>query len=203
MMRGLLLGLCLLWPFSARADHLQDLWQKLAARGKKLQSLEASFVQRKRLALFKSEVTSKGRVTFARPGCLRWEILPPDASVLVVRNNKAELRVPGEKVRVMDLSTDKTMGVLVGQLFVWLGVKPVTDLGRWYHTSLARKGGDSLLTLKPKKDALKKRIRQIELTFARDLTLARIHILQRDGDSTTIRFADTRINAKIKDGLFR
>ena len=129
---GAVLLISLLLPCAAvRADDLQKLSRRLAAQGKKLKTLEARFVQRKRLALFKSEVTSKGRLFFARPGRLRWEILPPDASVLVVRGKRAELRVPGEKTRVMDLTTNKTLGVLVEQLMIWLGGVIVLPLVTW------------------------------------------------------------------------
>jgi len=200
----LFLGLSLLLPCpTAHAGDLKDLSRRLSARGKKLRTLEARFIQRKRLALFKSEVTSKGKIYFSRPGHLRWEILPPDASVLVVRNKRAELRVPGEKARVMDLSANKTLGILVEQLMVWLGVRPVTDLKRWYHTELLQKEGRTQLTLKPRAGPLHKRISQIKLDFARDLTLDRIQILQRDGDSNVIELSGYRRNARIPDKLFR
>ncbi len=201
---GAVLLISLLLPCAAvRADDLQKLSRRLAAQGKKLKTLEARFVQRKRLALFKSEVTSKGRLFFARPGRLRWEILPPDASVLVVRGKRAELRVPGEKTRVMDLTTNKTLGVLVEQLMIWLGVRPATELSRWYHASLARDGGRSRLSLRPKTGPLKKRIKRVELQFAVDLSLERIHILQRDGDSTTIELSGYRRNARVDHSRFR
>lgn len=200
----LFLSLTFLLPCpTARAGGLEELSRRLTARGKKLKTLEARFVQRKRLALFKSEVTSKGRIYFARPGRLRWELLPPDASVLVVRNKRAELRVPGEKPRIMDLSANKTLGILVEQLMVWLGVRPVADLRRWYHTGLLQRDGRSQLTLKPKTGPLKKRISQIKLDFAKDLTLDRIQILQRDGDSTVIELSGYRRNGGIPDKLFR
>jgi len=34
---------------------------------------------------------------FARPDRLRWETLAPDAGVLVLRGQRAELRLPGER----------------------------------------------------------------------------------------------------------
>ncbi len=188
---------------SAHADPLDGLSRRLSARGKKIKTLQATFVQTKRLALFKSEVTSKGRLAFARPGQLRWELLAPDASVLVVRGKRAELRVPGEKPRVMDLSTNKTMGLLVEQLMVWLGVRPVADLKRWYQVTLDREGGRNRLTLRPRSGALKKRLARVALTFAADLSLSTIHVLQQDGDSTTITFGSYRQNAKLDPRLFR
>lgn len=194
---------CLLFSTAAHADPLADLSRRLTARGKKVKTLRTTFVQTKRLALFKSEVSSKGRLAFARPGRLRWELLPPDASVMVVRGKRAELRVPGEKPRVMDLSANKTLGVLVEQLMVWLGVRPMADLKRWYHVSLVQKGGRSLLTLRPRSGALKKRLTRVQLSFAADLTLSTIHVVQRDGDSTSIAFGAFQQNSKLDESLFR
>ena len=193
----------LLLSASAHAGPLDDLSRRLTARGKKIKTLQATFVQTKRLALFKSEVASKGRLAFARPGRLRWELLPPDASVLVVRGKRAELRVPGEKPRIMDLSANKTLGVLVEQLMVWLGVRPVADLKRWYHVDQTGTGGRPRLVLRPKSGALKKRLARVELGFGADLFISSIHVVQRDGDTTTIAFGVFQRNRKIDQSLFR
>lgn len=187
----------------AEADPLASFSRRLAAAGKQVRTLQASFVQRKRLALFRTEVTSKGRVYFSRPNRLRWEILPPDASVLLVLGQRARLSAPGEKPRVMDLSRNKTMGALVDQLLVWLGVRPAADLSRWYRVKLKAAQGNTDLHLTPRPGPLAKRIKTIELRFGADLSLRRIHLAQTDGDSTTIQFSGYQRNAPIPAKSFK
>jgi outer membrane lipoprotein carrier protein len=198
----------LLWiaVFSAgpvRATELGRFTRRLAASGKGTRTLRARFVQRKHLRLFKTEITTKGRIAFQRPDKLRWETLPPDASVLLVLGKRAELRIPGERPRVIDLGRNRTMGVLVEQLLVWLGARPATDLERWYRVKIVKAGGATTLELSPKDAALRKHLRRIDVTFGADLSIETVRVRQRRGDTTTIEFSAIKRNARLGKDAFK
>lgn len=48
-----------------------------------IRTLEAEFVQQRKLPALKQPVTTRGRVAFRRPGLLRWELGDPPATVAV------------------------------------------------------------------------------------------------------------------------
>jgi len=192
-------------PSAAEAGgDLTALGKRLTAAGKRTSTLRADFVQRKRLRLFKTEVTTRGRIAYQRPDRLRWETLPPDASLLLVRGQRAELRLPSEAPRVIDLRRNRTMGILVQQLLVCLGARPVGELTRWYSVAVTPgKGGATRLRLVPKDSGLRKRGAAVAITLGPDLAIRTVEVTQRGGDTTLITFDKVRRNAKLGQGTFQ
>lgn len=201
LMLALLLGAA---PAAAADADLAALGKRLAAAGKRTKTLRADFVQRKRLRLFKTEVITRGRIAYQRPHRLRWETLPPDASVLLVRGQRAELRLPSEAPRVIDLRRNRTMAILVEQLLVCLGARPASELTRWYAVTLAPGAkGATQLRLVPRDAGLRKRVKAVTITLSPDLTIRTVEVTQRGGDTTLITFEKVRRNAELGQGTFR
>jgi outer membrane lipoprotein carrier protein len=197
---------CALSGGAASAETLDAFLTRLAAAGKATRSLQAQFVQRKRLALFRADVATRGRVLFQRPDRLRWETFAPDASVLIVAAQRAELRLPHEQPRVLDLKQGGALTGLVEQMMVWLGVRPAGDLGRHYEAKLespSSRSKGTRLRLVPRDATLRKRIAALELEVGADLVLRQIVVRQKDGDTTTIDFSSVTRNAPLPADAFR
>jgi outer membrane lipoprotein carrier protein len=204
--RGWVVALCTLIGGTASAETLDAFLVRLAAAGRETRALQAQLIQRKQLALFRTAVETKGRVLFQRPDRLRWETFAPDASVLIVVGQRAELRLPNEKPRVMDLKQGGALAGLVEQMLVWLGVRPAKDLRRDYEATLEPskgKGGGTRLRLVPKDPTLRKRVAALELDVGADLVLRQIVVRQSDGDTTTIMFSSVKRNATLPADAFR
>jgi len=190
-------------PPGPGGDELAALGRRLTALGRRTTTLRAEFVQRKRLRLFKTDVTTRGRIAYQRPDRLRWETLPPDASVLLVTGQRAEVRLPGERPRVIDLARNRTMGILVEQLMVWLGARPAGELTRHYEVQLqTRPDRGAQLQLIPRDAALRKRVKALAVTLDGALTIRSVEVTQPGGDSTLISFDKIERNAKLAPGLF-
>ena len=192
----------LLVPATGSAGELDAFQARLTRLGQRTRTLSASFTQRKRLKLFRSEVTTRGRLYYARPDRLRWETLPPDASTLVVVGNRAELRLPGERVRTIDLRRDRSMAMLVEQLMVWLGARPADRLARWYRVKLDRHGRRYQLTLWPRSDAVRKRVAEIQVVFDGNLELRQIRLKHPGGDTSRIELGQVKRNHTLPEKLW-
>jgi outer membrane lipoprotein-sorting protein len=162
--------------------------RRLAAANAPHQGLTATFLQRKQMSLFRTEVITRGQVQFRRPDTLRWETFAPDASQLLVKGERAEFRLPGTKPRVIDLSQGGIVGTLVHQMLVWLGARPADDLAREYKIKLTEADARARLQLVPRQGFLAQRITSLELEFDTQLILRRIAVHQKDGDNTLIEF---------------
>lgn len=188
----------------SRAAGLEELTRRLGALGAKTRTLTASFTQRKRLRLFRQDVVSRGRLAYARPDKLRWETLPPEESALVIAGSRAELRLPGEAARVLDLKQGDALAGLVGQLFVWLGARPAAGLTRSYEVAATLGEAAWEVRLKPRAEALRKRVSLITVTLGRDdLVLRSVQTQQPDGDGTLIEFSEVRRNVALPRETFR
>lgn len=176
---------------------------RLARAGSGTRTLQGRFVQKKRLALFRNEVATRGQLTYSRPDKLRWETLAPDDSVLLVLGLRAELRLPGEAARQLDLRTDRTLGPLVQQLFVWLGLREGSGVAEAYRLSLAATGSTWTLTLLPRDPALKRHLVRVTVSFGADLLPSRLELLQPNGDRTAVEFSELRRNQEVPASRFR
>src|SRR5262249_4010015 len=67
---------------------------RLSAAGRGLHALSGEFTQKKRVAAFQQELTSRGRFSFERPSHLEWRYTEPDPSALVVDGDRATLTMP-------------------------------------------------------------------------------------------------------------
>jgi outer membrane lipoprotein carrier protein len=187
----------------ARATpQLDELLRKIQSAGQHTRTLQASFVQRKRMPMFKSEVVTKGRLVFARPDRLRWETLAPDAAVLVLRGEKAELRLPGEPARALDLKAGSALGSLVDQMLVWFGVRPAAELHKHHQVTLRGSAAEPQLHLVPKDQALRKRVAAIDIWLGMDLAPTRIQVSAGE-EVTRIEFGAVKRNGTLPDSLFR
>ncbi len=195
---------CWCWPISsAYSITVSSILNRLTALGKGTQTFQAHFIQRKHLKLFRTDITSHGRIFFRRPADLRWEMLPPDASVFLIHGNMAEFRLPGEKPRLIDLQQNVVVASLVDQMLVWLGAKTPQFLTQQYKISVSEKSDLLGLLLIPTIKTIKNYLQSIELEMNRsDLNLRRISVHQKDGDTTTIIFSDFKRNVKLPAQVF-
>jgi len=203
---ALVAALCSLPGTASQAQPptpLATFTRRLEQLGSGTRSLAADFTQRKQLRLFRSEVTSHGRLRYQRPDRLRWETLPPDASVLVVEGTRAQLRLPGEKPRLMDLKRDRAMATLIEQLLVWLGARPASRLAEWYRLRLEPvEKGEQVLHLEPRLESVRKRIQSVAVRFDAQMQLRQIRIQHVGGDRTSIALDNVQRNVKLSPSLF-
>ena len=201
-----ILSFFLVTAFYARpvlCETLGGFLGRLTAMGQQTRTLEARFQQRKLLSLFRTEVKTDGVMYFRRPKELRWETYPPDASVLLVIEQRAELRLPGEKPLAMELKDATAAGTLIEQLLLWLGVRPADTLTREYQVKYHQNRSLTRLELAPRGGILRERITSLDLEFGADLILRRIKILQRDGDAMRVDFFSVKRNSRLPANCFR
>ncbi len=200
MIFRILFILCLVQ--SANADELKRFEKMLSQFGSKTRSLEANFIQRKRLHLFKQEVTTHGKLTYQSPDRVRWETFAPDASVVIIQGSRAELRIPNERPKVFDLSKSRALGTLIEQMLVWLGGKSPRGLAKSYSVNIEQQAQGIELHLVPKDRPLQKHIKKIFVSFRKDMLMSSIRIQLVDGDSTLITFSHFKKNQVLPKSVF-
>jgi outer membrane lipoprotein-sorting protein len=187
---------------ASSAGEVEKLLARIRAAGQRTRTLQASFVQRRRVPLYKSEVVSQGRLLFKRPDRQPRESYAPDAAVVVLRGQRAEVRIPGEPPRRLDLEEGSALGSLVGQMLVWFGVRPAADLYRHYRVSLSG-GTEPQLELLPRDSALRRRITSLKIKLGQDLAPKSVELAGSEGDRTRIEFGAVQRNQPVAEALFR
>jgi outer membrane lipoprotein-sorting protein len=120
MVRMIRLTLCIfLWLAApCLADNTAlDAWLE---RQSGIESLQSAFTQERKLPALKQPVSTPGRLSFARPGKLRWELGEPPATIVVSDGETITLIDTGEKTarRVeADSPQAARYGMLAGEGF--------------------------------------------------------------------------------------
>lgn len=190
---GLVLGLLALAPtaHAAPPPGVDELLAALARTADKTESLSGRFTQTNRLRLFKKELKSEGRFSFARPRRIRWEYLAPDPSTLVLEGERATLTAPGAAPQVFDLGKDATMRAIFDQLLIWLSPGALAGAKADYALTTTGSATAPVLVLTPKQDnPVARAFRRIELTFDGKSHLIRsILLVEQNGDEKHIVFS--------------
>lgn len=199
-MRVLLALLVLLSPLQAELD-LKPLERWIAAQ-KGLRSLDADFVQERKLPSLKKPITTPGRMRMVRPGKLRWELGDPVKTLAVS---------DGTTVTLLDLA--KKRGKRIGadspeaRQFTLLSDGSFRDLAGFQQAFelVESRISDGIyqLTVRPKDQAMRKHVAWMFLDIDPRTQELRALALELD-DKTRIRtvFSKAKFNAKVDPAIF-
>lgn len=183
------------------APTTQQSEELLGGLRKKLEavtSVQADFVQEKKLSIFARTLVIRGRFAVERPKRLVWHVSEPV---------KYSISVEGDVVRFWDEDTNHVQEIHIGPKHDFRAV--FEQFQGWfqgdYHT-LSDSYDVKVLTADPitirfqpsATSPMVKIIQFVEATFQADKAyLQSIAIHEGGGDTTTIRFTNTKLNAAI------
>jgi len=166
-------------------------------------TLKARFLQERRLALFDDVLKMKGYFYYQKPGRIRWEIVDPYASILVLLEDGRMERfdVVGGKAVKVRTDNRQISGEVLNQISRWLN----GDLERVlkdFEVKMVR-GAAYRLTLRPKSEALAGFLSRIEFEIdTRSYFVLTISLWESGNDATVIRFLDPSVDTPLPDRLF-
>ena len=166
---------------------------------KKIKTLTTDFVQFKHMDFLSKDIETSGKMSFKEPSLLQWQYKKPYNYSIVFKNGKILINDEGKKSAV-DIGNSKIFAklnkLIVGSVSGNLFDDKEFDIAYF-------KGKQNMARLNPKDAALKKYIKQIELTFDKeDFTVVQVKLLESSEDYTRIVLKNKVINAKIDDAVF-
>ncbi|MFH0944950.1 MAG: outer membrane lipoprotein carrier protein LolA [Planctomycetota bacterium] len=190
-------------PYSALTGAEQELFLKeMGAALKKVQSLRADFVQERHVSLFLDPLESRGICSFERPDRLRWEVVKPYASLLILNGRGVAKfdRVEGE-LRKMKLGGEDLLREVLGQITDWIQ-GDFSRADEMYALTL-EKGADFRLRMQPRSEKLSKMIRAVELFVDPEThRVTKVVIREPGEDYLEIRFEQEQLNIKFDPSTF-
>jgi outer membrane lipoprotein-sorting protein len=175
---------------------------KLQRAAMSVQTVSASFVQEKRLAVFDETLVSKGRLALKKPDKLRWEYLEPGPAGFSLNGGKVKRwsEFSGQ-TESQGAGQDMALKTVAEQLLAW-GKVDVERLQAGFEFSLVS-SDPIILRLAPKPEALRKLIEFIQITFSPDGRHAQtVELHEKDGDFTRIQYQDVELNKPLDDNAF-
>jgi outer membrane lipoprotein carrier protein len=166
----------------------------------KIKSLSTDFVQYKHLDFLSKDIETSGKMAFKEPNMLQWQYKKPYSYSIVFKNGKIFIDDEGKKSS-MDVSSSKIFGK-INKLIVGSVSGDMFD-DKEFSISYFKNKINNITKFIPKDAALKKYIKQIELTFDKDdATVIQVKLLESSEDYTRIVLKNKTLNAKIDSSIF-
>lgn len=170
------------------------------AVSKKIKTLSTDFVQYKHMDFLAKDIETSGKMVFKEPSLLQWQYKKPYNYSIVFNNGKILINDEGKKSS-MDVSSSKIFGK-INKLIVGSVSGNLFD-DKEFSISYFKSKGQNITRLIPKDAALKKYIKQIELTFDKEeSTVVQIKLIESSDDYTRIVLKNKILNAKVDDSVF-
>lgn len=162
-------------------------------------TMQADFVQKKRLVMLKHTLTIRGQFAMQKPNKVIWDVQEPTKYAIRVDGDEiTQWDEDTNKVQVIHVGGDPTFKAITEQIQAWfLGDYKVLEQS--YDVFLL---GEKPLSLRfaPKAGTMvSKLVKNIEVTFGKDeMQIDRMVVNETSGDSTTLNYSNVRLNQPIK-----
>jgi outer membrane lipoprotein-sorting protein len=174
--------------------------QSVAVVSKKIKTLSTDFVQYKHLDFLSKDIETSGKMIFKEPNSLLWQYKKPYSYTIVFKNGKILINDEGKKSAV-DIGSSKLFGK-INKLIVGSVSGDLFD-DKEFLISYFKNKDQNTAKFIPKDAALKKYIKQIDLTFDKeDATVIQVKLLESSADYTRIVLKNKIINVKVDEASF-
>lgn len=193
-----LLALLLLPLFGAWSDD----WASIQRATAELRTLEAEFVQTRKLEILTKPLVSKGRLSFRRPGDLRWEYESPLKSLLIATPGGIRRYVEREGKWVPDAGAKvEAVATVLAEMNRW--IRGEFTQSRVFTATLEA-GSPARVVLIPKEAALRRYVARVVLELSATPGLIEAVVIE-EGPKASTRIAFTRLerNRVIPDARFQ
>ncbi len=185
----------------ARAGGNEAVLDRIRAAAGAVGTIQAGFVQEKKLSVFDEMLRSKGKFAFAKPDRLRWELTEPVKTGFSLRGKEGRRwhEMTGEEPFRVD--RDPLMGAVAGQLMAW-ATADFDGLRAQYVLEVTGEK-PARVRLVPRSAALAALIEAVEVRFAPgERYVEEVTVREKGGDYTRITFRDVRLDAPLADSAF-
>lgn len=205
--KNCVLGIFALVVFSAGAQEqkmsdaeMDSFKQSVNAVSKKIKSLTTDFTQYKHMDFLAKDIETSGKMYFKEPNALLWQYKKPYNYTIVFKNGKILINDQGKK-SAMDVGSSKIFAK-INKLIVGSVSGDMFD-DKEFTIAYFKTATYNITRLVPKDAALKKYIKQIELSFDKqDHTVMQVRLMESSEDYTKIVFKNKLLNAKVDDSVF-
>lgn len=177
----------------AEIQAFKEAVRKVAAQ---TESLTADFSQSRHSRYLAKAAESRGKLSFQKPGHVRWKYTSPSSYSVLFRENRMYINDAGKK---KDVNAGKRLEKL-NKLIAGSVTGDMFDAPE-FTFSFARSGGNTVVRLFTKEASLKKYIREIELTFENN-TVSEVKMTEPSQDYTRIILKNKVLNSRIDPAIF-
>jgi len=180
-------------------SSLNALLQNIQTKSLSIQAFSCKFKQTRHLSIFSKPVIFNGILTLSKPAKLRWEVLDPIPSVILLNETKGIRCSAHSKQFSFDLTSGPKMHLVYKQFFQWLSGS-IDSLHKFYEV---KQIADFKIALIPLDENFSDIIKLIEIQFEPvSLQPSQVIIRENQDDFTEIAFTDYNLSPNLTESVF-
>ena len=180
----------------------QEVMNKLSQTAASMQTMQCRFVQEKTSSMLAEPSVSEGLMYFVAPDRLRWEYTTPYPFAIVV-NGERLMKVTDGKAEVLEGNSSRMYQGMVGLIMGSASGKKLFDTSTFdvvlYDDDVFWKA-----EMTPKRRDMRRMFSQLVFRFDKNTNgIDRVEFVGSNGDVTSIRFEEMKLNEIINEDKFQ
>lgn len=180
--------------------QIAEFQKEITAKANELESLEANFIQTKRMKMITGKNVSKGKLYYREPETLKWEYTTPKAYELLFISGELHINDGGEK-SLRNIGSNKLFDKMAKLITGSVNGKLLQD-NENFKISYTRCEGQIQALIIPKDEQLKRMFSEIHMLFNTKDLVEKVSLMEESGDATIIEFKDIKMNQSIPASIF-
>ena len=182
-------------------SQTQEVIRQLTQVASMMQSMQCRFVQEKTSSMLAEPSVAEGTMHYAAPDRMRWEYTAPYAFALVV-NGERLVKVTDGKAEVLEGNAGRMYQGMVNLIMGSASGKKLFDT-TVFDIVLYDDNGFWRADMTPKRRDMKRMFSQLVFRFDKKTNgISRVEFVSANGDVTSIRFEEIKVNEAIGDKVF-
>lgn len=174
---------------------------EMMTKANNLETLEADFVQTKKMDMIMENAVSRGKLYYQNPEKLKWEYTKPLNYVIIFAEGELYINDAGNK-SVRNTSSNKLFDKIAKLITGSVNGKLLQDNNN-FEISFIRESDLISSVIIPKDKNLKAMFAEIHLKFDKENIVKQVSLIEETGDATIIKFNNIKINQEIPASVFR
>lgn len=182
-------------------SQTQEVIRQLTQVASTMQSMQCRFVQEKTSTMLAEPSVAEGTMHYAAPDRMRWEYTAPYAFALVV-NGERLVKVTDGKAEVLEGNAGRMYQGMVNLIIGSASGKKLFDT-TVFDIVFYDDNGFWRADMTPKRRDMKRMFSQLVFRFDKKTNgISRVEFVSANGDITSIRFEEIKVNEAIGDKVF-
>lgn len=182
-------------------SQTQEVIRQLTQVASTMQSMQCRFVQEKTSSMLAEPSVAEGTMHYAAPDRMRWEYTAPYAFALVV-NGERLVKVTDGKAEVLEGNAGRMYQGMVNLIIGSASGKKLFDT-TVFDIVFYDDNGFWRADMTPKRRDMKRMFSQLVFRFDKKTNgISRVEFVSANGDVTSIRFEEIKVNEAIEDKVF-
>lgn len=181
-------------------EEISQFQEEMLQKANQLETLEADFIQTKKIEMIRDESISRGKLYYQNPEKLKWEYSEPQDYKILFIEGELHINDAGDK-SVRNTSSNKLFDKMAKLITGSVNGKLLQDNDN-FDISYSRENKLISAILIPKDKNLKAMFSEIHLLFNDENIVKQVTLMEEAGDATYIEFSNIKINQDIPGSVF-